>query len=358
MIEVNKGTKMHQQTNIYAWAVIGAGPAGMASIGLLLDQGVDPKNIAWIDPQFKVGDFGQYWGEVYSNTTVATFLTFLKSIKGFAFDTHKKPLTIETRDAHGFCQLKEVTQALQGVTDYLLTQVRAMHGLVKELCIREGAWQLKLDNHTVRAEKVILATGADPKTLHFDQVKEISLIDALNPRALSNLVHDDDTVAVFGSSHSSMIIMKNLLDAGVKHIHNYYLVPHRYAVPMHGWTLYDNTGLKGATAAWVRENISKQLHPAIERFISDPKVIEKNLKNCSKAIYPVGFKARAPQINAIDVSAYDKHTGIIAPGLFGTGIAFPHVKTDPLGNQELRVGLFKFMEDIGEVMPVWMQYGL
>ena len=42
----------------FDWAVIGAGPAGIAAIGKLLDAGIEPQRIAWIDPTFAVGDFG------------------------------------------------------------------------------------------------------------------------------------------------------------------------------------------------------------------------------------------------------------------------------------------------------------
>lgn len=33
----------------FRWAVIGAGPAGIATVGLLLDNNVDAKDILWID---------------------------------------------------------------------------------------------------------------------------------------------------------------------------------------------------------------------------------------------------------------------------------------------------------------------
>lgn len=40
----------------YEWVVIGAGPGGIACIGKLLDAGISAADIAWIDPQFNVGD--------------------------------------------------------------------------------------------------------------------------------------------------------------------------------------------------------------------------------------------------------------------------------------------------------------
>lgn len=36
----------------YEWTVIGAGPAGIAAVGRLLDHGVAAERIAWVDPAF------------------------------------------------------------------------------------------------------------------------------------------------------------------------------------------------------------------------------------------------------------------------------------------------------------------
>jgi hypothetical protein len=61
----------------YAWAVIGAGPAGIAAVGRLLDHGIAAEQIAWIDPGFAAGDLGPKWRPVSSNTIAETFLSFL-----------------------------------------------------------------------------------------------------------------------------------------------------------------------------------------------------------------------------------------------------------------------------------------
>ena len=42
----------------YTWTVIGAGPAGIAAVGRLLDHGIAPEEIAWIEPEFTAGDIG------------------------------------------------------------------------------------------------------------------------------------------------------------------------------------------------------------------------------------------------------------------------------------------------------------
>ena len=202
-----------------------------------------------------------------------------------------------------------------------------------------------------------MATGATPKHLSVSD-RNIALANALAPSKLLQFVNSSDCVAVFGSSHSAMIIIKNLLDAGVDRIINFYLSPIKYAVRMSDYTLYDNTGLKGETAAWVREHISHNPHVKVERYISNEENIKTYLEQCNKIVYAIGFDTRAPLVKGVNVKKYDTSNGIIAPGLFGVGIGFPKKVIDPNGNQELNVGLYKFMNDIRTMLPIWQQYDL
>lgn len=70
----------------FDWAVIGAGPAGIAAVGKLLDAGVAPKRLAWIDPAFAVGDFGTKWRNVSSNTKVKKVINFYRAPLRYAID--------------------------------------------------------------------------------------------------------------------------------------------------------------------------------------------------------------------------------------------------------------------------------
>ena len=69
----------------YSWTVIGAGPAGIAAVGRLLDHGIAPEEIAWIDPEFSAGDLGGKWRAVPGNTHVASFLDYLTASPSFRF---------------------------------------------------------------------------------------------------------------------------------------------------------------------------------------------------------------------------------------------------------------------------------
>ncbi len=52
------------------WMIIGAGPAGIAAVGKLIDQGIPPEKIGWMDSHFRVGDLGEKWNRVSSNTKI------------------------------------------------------------------------------------------------------------------------------------------------------------------------------------------------------------------------------------------------------------------------------------------------
>ena len=83
------------------------------------------------------------------------------------------------------------------------------------------------------------------------------------------------------------------------------------------------------------------------------------LAACHKTIDAVGFKKRnSVVIGEFEQINYNHKLGIIAPGLFGLGIAYSEVKSDPFGNEEHQVGLFKFMVYLNKIIPVWLKYHL
>ncbi|MCH9769775.1 MAG: FAD-dependent oxidoreductase [Gammaproteobacteria bacterium] len=341
----------------YQWAVIGAGPAGIASVGQLIDHGVRSNDIIWLDPYFAVGDFGRLWSKVSSNTKVKIFLQFLQTVRAFNFSKAPKDLKLHQLAPEAHCELQVVAEVLQWVTKQLLSMVDSEQGIVNELQLKQNHWQMTLEETTINAKQVILAVGSEPTQLDHPNANIIPLATALNPPELKQATQPTDTVAVFGASHSAILILHNLLQAGVKQVINFYLEPLKYALPLEHFILYDNTGLKGFAADWAREHIDGTLPDNLMRLYSNESNINQHLPECDKVIYATGFKRRQkPFIPGYDQLNYDPHTGIIAPGLFGVGIAFPQVKIDPLGVEEARVGLWKFMDYLQQVMPIWLRY--
>lgn len=340
----------------FQWAVVGAGPAGIAAVGKLIDRGVPPESIAWVDPAFKVGDLGEKWREVSSNTSVKLFLQYLRTCKAFRYDT-APPFELNQLDFEKTCLLKYIADPLQWVTDHLCETITPFKFEVHTLEQENQVWYLKGNQKDIAAQSVILATGAQPKKLDYPNLKEIPLEVALDKNKLPDL--EGETVAVFGSSHSAMIILQNLLETSVKKVINFYRTPLKFAVFFEDWILFDNTGLKGESAKWARRCILGKCPEKLERVQSSDSDFREILSQCQSVVYAVGFERRVPpKAHQMGKLTHNEYNGIIAPGLFGLGIGFPQRVEDRYGNIEYNVGLWKFMLYLDAVLPLWERYGI
>lgn len=347
----------HNKKNTFEWAVVGAGPAGIAAVGKLLDNGVAKKDIVWIDPYFKVGDLGMFWSAVSSNTRVELFTNFLKAIESFEYDKSPENFELKQLNPADTCTLIHIVKPLQWVSDRLCEQVVKAQTTIHTMSLSDRMWTLEADTSSFKSKNVILATGALPSSLHYPGVSVIPFDTAIDSNKLSKNLDKNDTVAVFGSSHSAIIILRYLVDLGAKKIINFYRSPCRYALDMGNWILFDNTGLKGQTAIWAKEHIDGRLPDNLVRYNTSESNIARYLPECNKVIYAVGFeKRKSIVIGDYEETEHNPYVGIIGPGLFGFGIAYPELKTDPFGCVESQVGLWKFMTYLNRVMPVWFKY--
>lgn len=347
--------KTHE--TIFQWAVVGAGPAGIAAVGTLLDQGIEPNSILWVDPHFKVGDLGQLWANVSSNTSVKYFTLFLHAVSSFLYHEIEDRCLMNALNPEDTCALSYVVEPLQWITDRLVCRVTSVQTIIHSLKLEERLWTLCSGDKSFKARNVILATGSLPSILNHPDVDVIPFDAAIDKEKLSLIMNPEETYAVFGSSHSAMIINRHLVELGAKKIINFYRSPCRYAVDMGDWILFDNTGLKGQTAEWTRTNIDGVLPANLFRYTASESNIARYLPECNKAIYAVGFQRRKNLvIGDYEDVEYNPYVGIIGPGLFGFGIAYPELKQDPFGGIESQVGLWKFMAYLNKVMPVWLRY--
>lgn len=344
---------------MYQWAIVGAGPAGIAAVGTLLDHGVKASDVIWIDPSFTVGDFGSIWLNVPSNTKVDTFLKFLYACKSFEYNNCDTSFVLNTIPKEETCPLYRMAEPLQWISDKLKTKVKTSIGLAENLALKNRIWNITLkDAQLIQAKNVILAVGAEPKKLaHSYPVNVIDLHDALNAERITQHFTSDDTIGVFGSSHSAILVLRNLIENSAKQIINFYRSPLVYAVYLDDWILFDNTGLKGSTADWARQYLNGSQPSNLLRIYSNEENIQHHLPKCTKVIYAIGFERRSlPVIEDLGEVSYFDQVGIIAPGLFGLGIAFPEAQYNPLGMLEHRVGLWKFMDYLQRMMPIWLKY--
>ncbi|MGL5741397.1 MAG: FAD-dependent oxidoreductase [Legionella sp.] len=342
--------------NTFQWAVVGDGPAGIAAVGKLLDNGVVPEALLWVEPYFKVGDLGHYWRNVSSNTKVKYLKDFLLAVQSF---NYKKAPDFELNHlpTDETCTLRYAVEPLQWITEQFLQKVHAVKTTVHNMFLSERLWSLCSNEETYQAKQVVLATGALPSALNYPGVNVIPFDVAIDKEKLTSVIKRDETYGVFGSSHSAIIILKHLVDLNVKKAINFYRSPCTYAIEMEDWILFDNTGLKGQSAAWARENIDGVLPPNLVRYnISEPN-ISRFLPECDQVIYAVGFEQRKSiVIGDYEYSRHNPYVGIIGPGLFGLGIAYPETRADMYGNVESQVGLWTFMVYLENVLPIWLKY--
>jgi cation diffusion facilitator CzcD-associated flavoprotein CzcO len=340
----------------YEWTVVGAGPAGTAAVGKLLDQGIEPGRIAWIDPAFAGGDLGGKWRTVSSNTVVGTFLSYLNDTAAFRFAS-APPTPLGDIDPHDTCDLGLVADPLVWIITHLRERVEVFQTTATALSLQRNQWSIETEHGELTSANVILAVGAIPKKLSYPHLKEIPLEVAVDPDKLAQLPLGDATVAIFGSSHSTMITLPHLLRQPVARIINFYRSPLKYAVYQDDWILFDDTGLKGHAADWARENIDGVLPDKLERCWTASEDFDDQVAECDHVVYTVGFERRTlPEVKPWGQLDYNATNGIIAPGLFGLGIAFPSYGEDPYGYGQYRVGLKKFVDHINAVLPLWLDY--
>ena len=350
------GSKSHADrpnfSVVYDWLVVGAGPAGIAAVGKLLDNGVPPNRVCWVDPEFRAGDLGAKWLNVSSNTKVRIFKLFFRACRSFEYQ--KDGFALETFGDEETCLLSNVAKPLQSITAQLMLKVATLRTTVTGIRMKGGIWHATSALGDVGSRNVVLAIGAEPSRMRY-QAPCISLDDALDPDRLRQALEKDGVVGVFGSSHSAIMAIHNLIDAGASRVINFYRSPLRYAVDYGDWILYDNTGLKGVTADWARGQMGKLPDERLLRVKSDRKTVERYLPLCTKVVYGVGFKARDIPVDGVDLTKYDRKLGTIGPGLFGCGIAFPERVVDREGNVEYNVGMWKFMQYLDRVVPMWIE---
>lgn len=341
------------------WLIVGAGPAGLITAGVLMDIGVDPRKIALLDPTFEVGRMGQYYSQVESNNKAKEFVAFINACTTFQQCHCPAIEALKKLDPQQPCLLDCVVEPLRCISAYLRTQLVAIQDMMHGLVFDQGLWCIATQDHgLIFASHVVLATGASPRTLNLPVSQNIIPLDyALDPITLKSLVTRNDIIGIVGGAHSAILLLKYLSTIQVKHVYNFYRHSITYAIDEGCWSM-DQFGVKGTTGEWAKNVLEKNPPAHITRVqFKDneqlPTLLNRN--QCNKLIYAMGYERNPlPLINGTTpIAHYDAH-GMIAPRLFGIGIAFPEHKIDD-GNPRYIVGLNCFMDYAQRLIPYWTQ---
>jgi hypothetical protein len=276
----------------------------------------------------------------------------------------------------------------------MIPALREQHHILTTYTIQTSSWTVQIQPSnsstlaSVESSRLILCSGSTPKSIPLPipgvEITEIALDTGLTPSILGSQLPQNAqaTVAVIGSSHSAILVLMNLFNLAstshpqlrVKWFSRSSLL---YAEYKDGWILYDNTGLKGQAAEFAQDNLEEDKLPSspVGKFISrvdtsknERQQYQAHLPECSHIIHATGFSPNPlPTLTkngkplGEDIR-YDHEKGGFADrmgeqirGLFGAGIAFPERVTDPAGNTEYSVGLWKFMKFLKKVSPDWIK---
>ncbi len=371
------------------YIVIGAGPAAICALAKLLEEGVNAKTITWIDPEFKVGDFGSklsVGSSVPGNTNVESYQRVNRAI--FHIISSVPPaFEIDNLAPEFVCSLKVAAEPMQYITDELRKLIHTIEGHVAhiETLPDELKVEVNAQNNTLQtltAKRVIIATGSKPKSIKLpERHHAVTLIDPNIVFIQSELVEflrqhpTITTVAVIGSSHSAALAAMHLLQAGVT-VHQYMNKEYKYAklcITPEGvhYTMYDNTGLKGEVAKFTKKMLADieagnsiyQHKITFHRGKNTAAVnllLEKNLDSCSHAVATIGYES----LNSMHINnkplMHLKHNHQTTefydmPGLYGIGIAFPQELNALSGEIEFAVGYGKFWTTVSnkDILVSW-----
>ncbi|KAL2794095.1 pyridine nucleotide-disulfide oxidoreductase-domain-containing protein [Aspergillus keveii] len=381
--------------------VVGAGPAGLAVVGNLLEKQLG--KIVWVDPCFQAGRVHSKYREVPSNTKVALFQAYATATQPFrsVINSTRIPnafTTMAKLDQDKTCHLHHAADVVRALTNGLvkMEQVYACRGHVTAANLDHTlSWTVRVkspdveDEVELSATRLILCTGSSPTTVPVPVAdgtfQRLDLDIVLKPSELASTLPSSTTnVAVVGASHSAILALLNLYDlARTSHpglrIKWFTRHPLRYAEYMDGWILRDNTGLKGRAADFARAQLEDSALPtsSASRFITkidcaggpekEAAQYQRHLLDCSYLVQAVGYtRDPLPELSIAGLAlgsedlkwdssfgGFTDRSGRVIPGLHGAGIAFPERVVDPYGNVEHAVGFFKFMKFLKRVTPQW-----
>jgi hypothetical protein len=274
-----------------SWAVIGAGPCGIAAVGRLVDYLLAGKisRLIWVDPSFTVGRMGRYYRNVPANTPNQDLIKALNMCPGFNFQAAQQArrqrngagsvmldLAMEECHALGYFvdALKDATTHLRhlSTTDELCGRLELIEGTVADMRAfaveavdgsQMFSWNLSIQvseqqsHHlcTQNVDAIIYACGGTPinplllsancasslpfVVHHLDVMVDPNYVKSLLQHSsfLQSPTQSTQHWVVVGSSHSAMLIIMNLVNAGVTSITNIYRsdMKFQHKLPSGGW---------------------------------------------------------------------------------------------------------------------------
>ena len=346
---------MNKNNIIYNFIVIGGGLGGITTCFILLRKYPDA-SILWVDKdKFNCGDLSKY-SCVYANTRIGKMNIFFKLLVPY----YQECITpCDKNENKEYCSLGEFAKELIHLTRILHNKSNIYYCSDKVLSIHNGETQIIIhtNNGEYMCEKVIMATGCEPKTLPIHK-PIISLEKALNKCIMKDLNYQNKNIVVFGNRHSGILVLKNLYELGYTHITN--IIRSDIKIPQYikadDHELYDQIGIRGITLHWAQENLTpiNNTNITIIKKDDDIDIYNTVIEDADYIIYAIGLKQRQDIIihyknkpinnqKCYNNIEYDAKTGLIDENIYGMGIGFLNYSVYK-DIYECEAGMYEFYE--------------
>lgn len=308
-------------------ALIGYGVAHMLfAAHLILQQGVNARQLIIIDPYHDGGALQRSWATVQSNTTYQQFLTAVEQVGLQLPSAIKEKYAPESQTP-----LYILCQILHSAITPLIVGSEKIFGRVESLHLVNNKWQIKFANlqmADLQADICSLAPGADPRVLQTSH-PQIPLSAALNANILKTYITSNKHIALFGSAHSATLIAQNLVKESCT-VSMIYLGEKPFYYASEG--SYD--GVKHEAEHIGRAISANGLDGSVKLInYNDSLAVHNALLKADYTICACGFDTshvpsvyvNTAKINTNKGLLYNPATGEIldAPRLYGWGICFP-----------------------------------
>jgi hypothetical protein len=329
--------------------IIGAGVSGLLLILLLAETSFPLNTITIVDPHFDGGDLIRKWSSVMSNTpwsvTLESIQTHLPSVNipKWALELPlDKPTPVST-----------IARLIRDCAKTVLDKVERIHGTVDHInwTSTTSTWSITVKKeqmfHTFVKKALCLTHGSLPKELD-SSIPSIPLEVALDKNRLATYIKPTDKVIVFGTRHSGIYALKNLIDCSANTV-GVYKDSKPFVFARDG--VYDGLKLEGAGIA---DDINAGKYPVQMIALSNISNILREVRSADWAVYAIGFESRQIDISVDSVSLigksdYDINGKFINyPNAWGFGIAYPSQAPDGI---HWDVGVSSFLEHIHRQIP-------
>jgi len=327
---------------MFQLAIVGLGPAGIFTLASLPEE-LLPETLV-LERSCIGGDLSSQYGGVIANITKEWFIKTFKTIPKWANQSFPEFDAYKDKEPP---KLADVCKVLRRLAKPDIQKAHLHTTALSNLVQTADGWNLVTTKETYQAKKVILCLGATPKTMDLP-LPSIPLPIALAQDQLANVVAPTETIVVFGTSHSGVLVLKNLKQLGCRNVYAVYRGKDPFNISTNE-AMGEGLKLSGALIANEIKNKGwGELEPTLINY-DDFAAIYRILSKAHAVIYAIGFEPRT--------FTYTNKEGICGPltdstpGIYGFGIGRPRISKTDAGEIFTDIGFEGFIKAIQAELP-------